>query len=72
LYLNAARVVTDRVTGFSKGFGFVKYATVEDATRGIEGMDGKVRFLIIPTVPFLWISQCLDLPVFSLLGLMVL
>ncbi|XP_047079456.1 organelle RRM domain-containing protein 2, mitochondrial-like [Lolium rigidum] len=36
-----ARVVTDRVTGFSKGFGFVRYATVEDATRGIEGMDGK-------------------------------
>ncbi|BAF22878.1 organelle RRM domain-containing protein 2, mitochondrial [Oryza sativa Japonica Group] len=36
-----ARVVTDRVTGFSKGFGFVRYATVEDAAKGIEGMDGK-------------------------------
>jgi RNA recognition motif-containing protein len=60
LYLNAARVVTDRVTGFSKGFGFVRYATVEDATRGIEGMDGKVRLLIILIVPFLWISHCID------------
>uniref|UniRef100_M8B0A3 ELAV-like protein 1 n=2 Tax=Triticinae TaxID=1648030 RepID=M8B0A3_AEGTA len=36
-----ARVVTDRVTGFSKGFGFVRYVSVEDAAKGIEGMDGK-------------------------------
>ncbi|KEH30765.1 putative nucleotide-binding alpha-beta plait domain-containing protein [Medicago truncatula] len=36
-----ARVVTDRVSGYSKGFGFVKYATLEDAAKGIEGMDGK-------------------------------
>ncbi|XP_022139714.1 organelle RRM domain-containing protein 2, mitochondrial [Momordica charantia] len=36
-----ARVVTDRVTGYSKGFGFVKYANLEDAAKGIEGMDGK-------------------------------
>ncbi|XP_027356178.1 organelle RRM domain-containing protein 2, mitochondrial [Abrus precatorius] len=36
-----ARVVTDRVSGYSKGFGFVKYATIEDAAKGIEGMDGK-------------------------------
>jgi hypothetical protein len=41
----SARVVTDRVSGYSKGFGFVKYATLEDAARGIEGMDGKVRFI---------------------------
>jgi RNA recognition motif-containing protein len=38
----AARVVTDRVTGFSKGFGFVRYSSVQDASQGIEGMDGKV------------------------------
>ncbi|PON55761.1 Splicing factor-like protein [Parasponia andersonii] len=36
-----ARVVTDRVSGYSKGFGFVKYATLEDAAQGIQGMDGK-------------------------------
>ncbi|XP_031284200.1 organelle RRM domain-containing protein 2, mitochondrial-like [Pistacia vera] len=36
-----ARVVTDRVSGYSKGFRFVRYATLEDAAKGIEGMDGK-------------------------------
>nr|CAD1832120.1 unnamed protein product [Ananas comosus var. bracteatus] len=36
-----ARVVTDRMSGYSKGFGFVRYATVEEAEKGIEGMDGK-------------------------------
>ncbi|KAL8162584.1 hypothetical protein V2J09_014073 [Rumex salicifolius] len=36
-----AKVVTDRVSGYSKGYGFVKYSTVEGATAGIEGMDGK-------------------------------
>ncbi|KAJ4726178.1 Glycine-rich RNA-binding protein [Melia azedarach] len=36
-----ARVVTDRVSGYSKGFGFVRYGTLEDAAKGIEGMDGK-------------------------------
>nr|XP_029122695.1 organelle RRM domain-containing protein 2, mitochondrial isoform X2 [Elaeis guineensis] len=37
-----ARVVTDRVSGYSKGFGFVSYATVEEAAEGIKGMDGKI------------------------------
>lgn len=41
-FLFAARVVTDRVSGYSKGFGFVRYGTLEDAAKGIEGMDGKV------------------------------
>lgn len=36
-----AKVVTDRVSGFSKGYGFVRYATTEDARAGIQGMDGK-------------------------------
>ncbi|KAG6634536.1 hypothetical protein CIPAW_12G125100 [Carya illinoinensis] len=36
-----ARVVTDKVSGYSKGFGLVRYATLEDATKGIVGMDGK-------------------------------
>ncbi|WVZ03408.1 hypothetical protein V8G54_024214 [Vigna mungo] len=36
-----ARVVADRVSGYSKGFGFVQYATIEEAAKGIEGMDGK-------------------------------
>lgn len=36
-----ARVVAHRVSGYSKGFGYVKYATSEDAAKGIKGMDGK-------------------------------
>lgn len=37
-----ARVVTDRNSGYSKGFGFVHYATLEDAEKGIKGMDAQV------------------------------
>ncbi|KAK9084955.1 hypothetical protein Sjap_025366 [Stephania japonica] len=37
----SARVVTDRNSGYSKGFGFVRYASLEEAAKGIEGMDGK-------------------------------
>ncbi|KAL8264337.1 hypothetical protein R6Q59_022467 [Mikania micrantha] len=36
-----ARVVKDRASGWSKGFGFVRYSTLEEAAAGIEGMDGK-------------------------------
>ncbi|KAK1260267.1 hypothetical protein QJS04_geneDACA019053 [Acorus gramineus] len=36
-----ARVVTDRVTGYSRGFGFVRYSTIEDAAKGIAGMDAQ-------------------------------
>ncbi|URE07912.1 hypothetical protein MUK42_19187 [Musa troglodytarum] len=39
-----ARVVTDRVSGYSKGFGFVRYATLAEAAEGINGMDGKVSW----------------------------
>lgn len=42
LLLFTARVVTDRQSGYSKGFGFVKYATLEGAEKGIKGMDGQV------------------------------
>ncbi|KAL3508584.1 hypothetical protein ACH5RR_027985 [Cinchona calisaya] len=36
-----AKVVTDRVSGYSKGFGFVRYATLEEAEAGMKGMDGQ-------------------------------
>lgn len=42
LSIYTARVVTDRVSGYSKGFGFVKYCTIREAEEGIKGMDGKV------------------------------
>lgn len=35
-------MVTDRNSGFSKGFGFVRYSNLEEASEGIKGMDGKV------------------------------
>ncbi|XP_056852068.1 organelle RRM domain-containing protein 2, mitochondrial-like [Raphanus sativus] len=37
-----AKVVTDRISGYSKGFGFVRYATLEDSAKGIAGMDDKI------------------------------
>jgi len=38
----AARVITDRDTGRSRGFGFVNYTNSDDANAAISGMDGKV------------------------------
>ena len=38
---SAAKVITDRATGRSKGFGFVSYATIEDAEKAREGMNAK-------------------------------
>jgi len=34
------KVIKDRDTGRSKGFGFVEFSTVEDAVRAKEAMDG--------------------------------
>lgn len=36
-----ARVITDKFTRRSKGFGFVTFANDEDAAKAISGMDGK-------------------------------
>jgi len=35
-----ARVITDRETGRSRGFGFVTYNDADSATRAIEELDG--------------------------------
>lgn len=35
-----AKVISDRETGRSKGFGFVEFATIEDAAKAKEAMDG--------------------------------
>lgn len=43
LPLSAAKVVADRLSGYSKGFGFVQYATIQEAEAGIKGMDGQVN-----------------------------
>ncbi|XP_077213533.1 RNA-binding (RRM/RBD/RNP motifs) family protein [Tasmannia lanceolata] len=36
-----AKVITDRVSGRSKGFGFVRYVNIEEAERAREGMNAK-------------------------------
>ncbi|CAD6228520.1 unnamed protein product [Miscanthus lutarioriparius] len=41
-----ARVITDRDTGRSRGFGFVNYTNSDDANAAISGMDGKVSLYI--------------------------
>jgi cold-inducible RNA-binding protein len=38
--VESARVVTDRDTGRSKGFGFVEMASPEDAGKAIESLNG--------------------------------
>ncbi|KAF8683714.1 hypothetical protein HU200_044646 [Digitaria exilis] len=36
-----AKVITDKVSGRSKGFGFVKYATIEEAEKARQEMNAK-------------------------------
>ncbi|PKA49012.1 29 kDa ribonucleoprotein A, chloroplastic [Apostasia shenzhenica] len=35
------KVITDRVSGRSKGFGFVRYGTIEEADSARHGMNAK-------------------------------
>ena len=39
--VETASVITDRMTGRSKGFGFVEMASEEEAQKAIEMFDGK-------------------------------
>ncbi|KAJ3682744.1 hypothetical protein LUZ60_012971 [Juncus effusus] len=34
------KVITDRITGRSKGFGFIRYSTVQEAEEARKGMNG--------------------------------
>lgn len=38
-----AKIVTDRVSDRSKGFGFVTYASEDEAEKALQEMNGKVR-----------------------------
>lgn len=37
----SVRIITDKFTGQSKGFGFVEMATEEDAQKAIDGVNGR-------------------------------
>jgi len=39
--VTSARIVTDKFSGRSRGFGFVEMASDEDAQKAIEALDGK-------------------------------
>ncbi|MCK5073785.1 MAG: RNA-binding protein [Bacteriovoracaceae bacterium] len=42
--VNSVRVITDRMTGRSKGFAFVEMGTSEEAKKAIDELDGKEAF----------------------------
>ena len=39
--VSSAKVITDRETGRSRGFGFVEMGSDEDAKKAIQGLNGK-------------------------------
>ena len=39
--VKSARIITDRFTGFSKGFAFIEMSTDDEASSAISGLDGK-------------------------------
>lgn len=52
---SAAKVITDRDTGRSRGFGFVHFSSDDSASSALSAMDGQVRksFMIIYVLYFL-------------------
>jgi RNA recognition motif-containing protein len=39
--IESVRIITDKFTGMSKGFGFVEMENADDAQKAVEGMNGK-------------------------------
>ncbi len=39
--VESARIITDKFTGQSKGFGFVEMSNADEAAKAIEGVNGK-------------------------------
>lgn len=45
LFVHIVDVIRDKETGRSRGFGFVKYESVDDAKDALEAMNGKVSHI---------------------------
>ena len=41
-FLKIVKIISDRETGRSKGFGFITFGSEADAEAALQGMDGKV------------------------------
>ena len=44
------RIITDRETGQSKGFGFITYNTIEEASSAIQALDGQVVQIFVLSI----------------------
>lgn len=54
-FVLAAQVVSDRVSDRSKGFGFVTFASQDEAHKAVEEMNGKVVSCFVHMI--LWILE---------------
>jgi RNA recognition motif-containing protein len=64
--LISATVVTDKMTNRPKGFGFVKFASEEEANNAREGMNGKARSSFFGGVVSLLCQCCVPAFLFPL------
>ena len=51
----AAKVICDRISGKSKGFGFIQFSSESDAMAALHKMNGQVEFSVSePQVPLVF------------------
>lgn len=48
-----ARIIKDRESGRSRGFGFVTFSTLEEASSAIQGVDGQVMQIVTLVLDFI-------------------